>query len=255
MSHIIHIYLLHDPSKPKTTTKNNIRVVKNINTILNTVNKNGFIFDIEFVDENDPTVIDDLKFRKLERFPCAQLANKVFNGVEKVESLFKYVVSTKIKSVKPKSPEELIRENQMSDICQPGDECDDMEDRGIMGSDKDIAKEMAYQQAQRRQQHNKYKKQGNVPDYMQKIAQNQKGQTANRNQPVHQRYRPDPQNPSRRNQGEDKEPSHAMKNEITPMMETPPAQLMQLDNVGDGGRLETDALTSFWQNQSTTPGT
>lgn len=256
MSHIIHLYLLHDPTKPKTTTKNNIRVLKNLNTILNNVNKNGFIVDIQLVDENDPTVIDDLKFRKLEKFPCAKLADRVFNGLEKIESLFQYAISTKIKTVKQKTAEELVRENQMSDICEAGEDCNDMEDYGVMGDKNKLSQAMAQQQADRQKQHNKYKKNSRIPDSHMKIAA-QQGVPMRNNQPVHQRYRQGNNNQMRRPQNDnlDGEPSHAMKNETTPMMETPPAQLMQMDNYGDGGKMEANALSSFWENQSTTPGT
>lgn len=251
MSHIIHLYLLHDPTKPKTTTKNNIRVLKNLNTILNTINKNGFVVDIELVDENDPTVIDDLKFRKLEKFPCAQLAGKVFNGLDKIESLFQYAISKKVKAVKPKTAEEMIRENQMSDICEPGEDCNEEGNYGNMDNKK-LAAEMARQQAERQNQHKKYSRTSTIPSAHLKIAAQNgmsiRGDRRNQQFNNNQRRRPQQDNV-------DNELPYSMRNEETPMMETPPNQLVQMDNIGDGGRLEANALDAFWQNQTVTPGT
>lgn len=255
MARTIDIYFLHDYNTPKSAYPNSIKISKIVNSILTNAVNNGFTINLHLVDENSSETINDFAYRKLTKFPCAQLGPKIFNGPDKVEELLEYIVKKKGANVRSKTPEEMVKEIQLNDMLE-GDEPGEDDPYGNTGGKNDMVKTAERLTEQRRISLEKYNKAPKMTPEMAKMqrlknSMQNKHPTLQQNQRIQRNQMPD---------NVDVE-DHRYKNEVTPMLETKPSDMMRnmktdtRDPLGDGGELTKQGITKFWENQTTTPGT
>lgn len=258
MARRIEIYFLHDYSTPKSAYPNSIKISKIVDSILPSIINNGFTVNFQLVDETDSQLINDFAFKKLTKFPCAQMGQRVFNGPDKVEELLEFVVKKKGANVRSKTPEEMVKETQLNDMLQGDDPGEGNGDEyGAMGNNDALRKKTDQMAEQRRQSQAKYSKMPKMTPEMAKMRQLQ--ESLKNKHPMQQ---PTQQRPTRNQMPDNVDPEdHRYKNEVTPMLETKPADMMRnmkndsRDPLGDGGELTRQGINKFWENQTTTPGT